>query len=122
MRADPLSRTFAALADPTRRAILARLAQGEASVGELAAPFGVTLPTISRHLDVLEEADLIVRVREAQWRLCRLQPEALASAAEWIGRYRAFWEGRLDALARFLAETPDEGGTKRRPKRSPRKE
>ena len=100
-----LSQTFAALADPTRRAILARLAQGEASVGEIAAQFALSLPTVSRHLKVLERAQLIARSTDAQWRRCRLRPEALRGAGEWIDRYRAYWEGRLDALAQ-LVENP----------------
>ena len=118
MHQDPLSTIFSALADPTRRAILARLAQGEASVGQLAEPFDLSLPTVSRHLDVLEKANLIARERDAQWRRCRLQPEPLMEAAEWIGRYTAFWEGRLDALARYVAET---GAAPARKARAPRK-
>ena len=105
MQADHLSVTFAALADPTRRAILAHLAEGEAPVGALAAPFDLSLPTISRHLKVLETARLITRKKDAQWRRCRLDPAPLEEAAEWIQRYRAFWEQRFDALARYLAET-----------------
>ena len=99
---DQLSATFAALADPTRRAILARLALGEASVGELAEPFDISLPAISRHLKVLENARLIARERDAQWRRCRIEPEGLKAAADWVDEYRKFWEGRLDALADFL--------------------
>jgi DNA-binding transcriptional ArsR family regulator len=99
---DQLSTTFAALADPTRRAILARLALGEASVGELAEPFDISLPAISRHLKVLEKARLIARERDAQWRRCRIEPEGLKAAADWVEQYRKFWEGRLDALADFL--------------------
>jgi DNA-binding transcriptional ArsR family regulator len=99
---DQLSATFAALADPTRRAILARLALGEASVGELAEPFDISLPAISRHLKVLEKARLIARERDAQWRRCRIEPEGLKAAADWVEQYRKFWEGRLDALADFL--------------------
>lgn len=99
---DPLSATFSALADPTRRAILARLAEGEASVGELAEPFEISLPAISRHLKVLEGAGLIARERDAQWRRCRLEPAGLKAAADWVERYRQFWEERLDALADFL--------------------
>jgi DNA-binding transcriptional ArsR family regulator len=105
MQTDVLSATFSALADPTRRAILMRLAEGEASVGELAKPFDLSLPTVSRHLKVLEEASLIERQKDAQWRRCRLTPEPLRTADEWIGRYRAFWEQRLDALARYLADS-----------------
>jgi DNA-binding transcriptional ArsR family regulator len=99
---DTLSATFSALADPTRRAILARLAEGEASVGELAEPFDISLPAISRHLKVLEGAGLIAREREAQWRRCRLEPTGLKAAADWVEHYRQFWEERLDALADFL--------------------
>ncbi|MBI3707439.1 MAG: winged helix-turn-helix transcriptional regulator [Proteobacteria bacterium] len=121
MRADPLSSTFAALADPTRRAILARLIRGEASVGELAKPFDLSLPTVSRHLTVLEQARLIERQRDAQWRRCRLTPEPLMEAAEWIARYRAYWEGRLDALTRFLVEEGGRAATARRAKRRRRK-
>jgi DNA-binding transcriptional ArsR family regulator len=98
---DRLSSTFAALADPTRRAILARLREGEASVGVLAEPFAISLPAVSRHLKVLEQAGLIARGREAQWRPCRLEAMPLAEATEWLAGYRRFWEGsfqRLDAL------------------------
>lgn len=100
---DALSATFAALSDPTRRAILARLAEGEATVNELAAPFAISLPAVSRHLKVLERARLITRAREAQWRRCRLAPQPLKAAAEWMERYRAFWDARFDALEKFLA-------------------
>jgi DNA-binding transcriptional ArsR family regulator len=93
-----LDTTFSALADPTRRAILARLALGEATVGELAAPFQISLPAVSRHLRVLEEATLIEREREGQHRLCRLRPEALKSANEWLEHYSRFWNGALDRL------------------------
>ena len=96
MTADQLSRTFAALADPTRRAILARLAAGEATVNEVAAPFDVSLPAISKHLKVLERAGLITRGREAQWRPSRLEAAPLESAAQWLERYRQFWEGSFD--------------------------
>ena len=99
---DHLSNTFAALADPTRRAILARLALGEASVSELAEPFEISLPAISRHLKVLERAHLISRERAAQWRRCTLEPAGLKAAADWVDQYRRFWEERLDALAEFL--------------------
>jgi DNA-binding transcriptional ArsR family regulator len=98
-----LDETFAALADPTRRAILARLAAGEATVGELAEPFAMSLPAISRHLKVLERAGLIGRSRRAQSRPCRLTPEPLADAAEWIGRHRQAWEESLDRLDEYLA-------------------
>jgi DNA-binding transcriptional ArsR family regulator len=102
---DSLSATFAALADPTRRAILARLAQGEASVGELATPFDISLPAISRHLRVLEEARLIERRVDAQWRVCRLQPEPLREATDWIEYHRRFWEASLDKLTDYLERT-----------------
>ncbi len=103
MPADALSTTFSALADPTRRAILARLAQGAASVNELAEPFAISLPAVSRHLKVLERARLITREREAQWRRCRLAPRPLKDAAAWVNRYRAFWEARFDALEKLFA-------------------
>lgn len=103
---DALSATFAALSDPTRRAILARLAAGEATVNELAEPFDISLPAVSRHLKVLEKARLITREREAQWRRCRLSAEPLKEAAEWMDRYRAFWDARFDALEKFLAREP----------------
>jgi DNA-binding transcriptional ArsR family regulator len=101
---DPLSMTFSALADPTRRAILGKLAQGEASVNELAAPFQISLPGISKHLKVLERAGLIERGREAQWRPCRLRAEPLQLVAQWVGEYRQFWEGGLDRLDAYLTE------------------
>src|SRR5262250_1106933 len=104
MPADRLSATFAALADPTRRAILARLASGEASVGELAEPFDMSLPAVSKHLKVLERAGLIARGREAQWRPSRLEAGPLKDAADWIGRYRRFWEASLDRLGDYLRE------------------
>ena len=102
MATDVLDRTFAALADPTRRAILDRLADGEASVTELAAPFAMTLPAVSKHLKVLERAGLITRARQAQWRPCRLEPEPLKEASEWLQEYRRCWEGRLDRLDDYL--------------------
>ena len=101
---DPLTSTFAALADPTRRAILARLASGEASVTELAAPFEMSLPAISKHLKVLERAGLISRGRDAQWRPCRLEPRPLKNAADWLEHYRVFWEQSLDRLEGYLSE------------------
>jgi len=101
---DPLSATFAALADPTRRAILARLASGEASVTELAEPFDMSLPAVSKHLKVLERAGLIGRNREAQWRRCRLEASPLRDVSQWIDQYREFWEERLDRLEAYLAE------------------
>src|SRR3954453_13253760 len=104
MSSDHLSTTFAALADPTRRTILARLAQGEVSVGELAAPFDMSLPAISKHLKVLERAGLIARGREAQWRPCRLQAEPLHAASRWIESYRRHWEHNLERLDAYLHE------------------
>ena len=101
--ADPLSLTFSALADPTRRAILARLAQGEATVGELAQPHAMSLPSISRHLKVLERAGLVVKGRAAQWRPCRLDPAPLAEADAWMTPYRDFFESRVARLADQLA-------------------
>jgi|ERR1700741_2837215 len=102
MSSDRLSSTFAALADPTRRAILARLALGETAVGELAKPFAISGPAISKHLKVLERAGLIARGREAQWRPCRLQPAALKDVDHWLERYRRLWEERLDRLGDYL--------------------
>ncbi|WP_082539855.1 MULTISPECIES: metalloregulator ArsR/SmtB family transcription factor [unclassified Caulobacter] len=101
---DHLSTTFAALADPTRRAILARLATGEASVNELAEPFEISLPAVSRHLKVLEGAGLISRTREAQLRPCKLEPEALKQAFSWMETYRRFWDDSFDRMAAYLAE------------------
>jgi DNA-binding transcriptional ArsR family regulator len=102
MTQDRLSSTFAALADPTRRAILARLALGETSVSKLAEPFDMSLPAVSKHLKVLENAGLITRGREAQWRPCRIEPRALKGVDEWLERYRRFWEERLDRLDEYL--------------------
>jgi DNA-binding transcriptional ArsR family regulator len=104
MPSDPLSTTFGALADPTRRAILARLALGQASVTELAAPFRMSLPAVSKHLKVLERAGLIARGRSAQWRPCRLAAEPLKDATEWLEDYRRFWDESLDRLAEYLDE------------------
>jgi DNA-binding transcriptional ArsR family regulator len=104
MPTDQLSTTFAALADPTRRAILARLTGGEATVTELAEPFEMTLPAVSKHLKVLERAGLIARGREAQWRPCRLEAAPLKDADDWLERYRRFWEERLDRLEDYLDE------------------
>jgi DNA-binding transcriptional ArsR family regulator len=101
---DPLSQTFAALADPTRRAILARLVRGEATVNELAQPFAMSLPAISRHLKVLERAGLITRGREAQWRPCRLDPLALKSVDDWLDDYRRFWTQSFDRLEDYLED------------------
>jgi DNA-binding transcriptional ArsR family regulator len=97
-----LDSTFAALADPTRRSILARLADGEATVSELAKPFAMSGPAVSKHLNVLERAGLITRTRRAQWRLCALDPAPLREAVTWLGSYRAFWDGSFDRLAEHL--------------------
>src|SRR4051794_9857547 len=97
-----LDTTFAALSDPTRRAIVERLADGEASVTELAAPFAMSLPAVSKHLKVLEKAGLISRGRRAQWRPCRLEPEPLKEASDWLQEYRRLWEERLDRLDEYL--------------------
>lgn len=104
MATDPLSRTFAALSDPTRRAILARLAHGEATVTELAEPFAMSLPAVSKHLKVLERAGLIMRGRKAQWRPCRLEAAPLEDVAEWLAHYRNFWEESFDRLDDHLRE------------------
>ena len=120
---DQLSSTFAALADPTRRAILARLALGETSVTELAEPFQMSMPAVSKHLKVLERAGLIVRSREAQWRPCRLKADQLKTVADWVEEYRRFWEESFDRLDDYLAqiqnsnlnakkENPDASGNK----------
>jgi DNA-binding transcriptional ArsR family regulator len=115
MSADTLSVTFKALADPTRRAILARLAGGEASVSDLAAPFAMSLPAVSQHLKVLENAGLIARGREAQWRPCRLEASALKDATVWLDAYRQFWEGSFNKLDRYLkniqSKEKDDGDT-----------
>src|SRR5205807_9096314 len=113
MQPDQLSVTFGALADPTRRAILARLALGEATVTELAAPFDMSLPGISKHLKVLQRAGLIEQGRQAQWRPCRLAPEPLRSVADWVGQYRRHWEQsfeRLDSYLRELQRTEHDAG------------
>src|SRR5215831_20357801 len=104
MSSDPLSITFAALADPTRRAILARLASGAASVTELAEPFAMSMPAISQHLKVLEHAGLIERGREAQWRPCTLSAGPLKEAVDWLEHYRPFWEQSLDRLSEYLRD------------------
>ena len=101
---DPLSATFAALADPTRRAILGLLAEGEATVSELAAPFEISAPAITKHLKVLQRAGLVVQGRERQWRPCRIRPEPLKEAADWVEQYRQHWEQRLDRLEDYLRE------------------
>jgi DNA-binding transcriptional ArsR family regulator len=124
MPTDTLSATFAALADPTRRAILARLGDGEATVGELAAPFAISGPAVSKHLRVLERAGLIARGREAQWRPCRLEPAPLKEVAEYAGEFRRFWDAsyeRLDAyLQQMKEEERDHGHVKHRKHRKPR--
>ncbi|MGM9486824.1 ArsR/SmtB family transcription factor [Ideonella sp. YS5] len=130
---DALSAAFAALADPTRRAILARLAQGHTHVGELAQPFAISAPAISRHLKVLQEAGLIEREVDARWRICHLRPQGLQAAHDWLAQYRAYWEASLDRLAELLenqptpaprrgtASTPTPPPVRRRPlKRKPR--
>ena len=99
---DPLDAKFAALADPTRRAILARLSQGEASVGELAEPFAMSLPAVSKHLKVLEKAGLISRGKEAQWRPARLEPTGMKGIAEWLEHYRRYWDKSFDRLDDYL--------------------
>lgn len=104
MAADRLTATFHALADPTRRAILARLASGETSVTELAAPFSMSMPAVSKHLKVLERAGLVARGKEAQWRPCRLEVAPLREADEWIEQYRRMWEERFDRLDAYLQE------------------
>jgi DNA-binding transcriptional ArsR family regulator len=101
---DHLSETFGALADPTRRAILARLASGAASVTELASPFDMSMPAISKHLKVLERAGLIARGREAQWRPCRLDPRRLKEVSDWVEHYRRFWEQSFDRFDQYLQE------------------
>ncbi len=108
MSTDQLSMTFAALADPTRRAILARLTSGEASVTELAKPFKISMPAISKHLKVLEHAGLIQRSREAQWRPCRLEAAPLKEVSDWTERYRRFWEERFERLDEYLREIQKE--------------
>ena len=120
MTADALSTTFSALADPTRRAILSRLAAGEASVNELARPFAMSLPAVSKHLKVLERAGLISRGRDAQWRPSRLQAEPLREAAGFIDSYRRFWEGSFDRLDTYLREmaSPDGSEGPSAPRRS----
>lgn len=118
--ADHLSSTFAALADPTRRAILTRLAAGETSVTDLAKPFDMSLPGISKHLKVLERAGLITRSREAQWRPCRLDAERLKEVAEWVGHYQRFWDQSFDRLDDYLREfqKKEKKPTRKSPKRA----
>ena len=108
---DHLSITFAALSDPTRRAILARLAGGEATVTELAAPFDMSLPAISKHLKVLQRAGLVEQGRQAQWRPCRLNPEPLRDVADWVGRYRRHWEESFDRLDDYIRELQEQEKT-----------
>jgi DNA-binding transcriptional ArsR family regulator len=108
MASDHLSITFAALADPTRRAILARLSQGEATVTELAKPFDLSLPGISKHLKVLQRSGLITQSRNAQWRPCRLEGTRFKEAAEWVGEYRRFWDESFERLDDYLAELQEE--------------
>jgi DNA-binding transcriptional ArsR family regulator len=115
MPTDHLSTTFAALADPTRRAILARLALGETSVTELAEPFDMSLPAVSKHLKVLERAGLIARSRAAQWRPCRIEPRALKDVDDWLAKYRRFWEQSFDRLDDYLRELQAKG--RKRPRR-----
>ncbi len=110
---DRLSATFAALADPTRRAILARLSRGERSVSELAEPFEMSLPAVSKHLKVLERAGLIARGRDSQWRPCRLEATPLQEVSHWVDKYRRFWEANLDRLEDYLHTL--QGGKPRRP-------
>lgn len=119
MPSDPLSATFAALADPTRRAILGRLVAGECSVTELAEPFDMSLPAVSKHLRVLERAGLIARSREAQWRPCRLEARPLKEVADWTERYRDLWEGRLDRLDSYLKQLKEKTNA-RKPRRNQR--
>ena len=121
MTPDRLSATFAALADPTRRAILARLASGETSVLEIAEPFDMSLPAVSKHLKVLERAGLIERGREAQWRPCRLQANPLKGVADWVEFYRRFWEESLDKLGSYLEELQRKDKETRKEKRDERK-
>ncbi len=117
---DQLSQTFSALADPTRRAILAKLASGAATVGEIAEPFDMSLPAVSRHLKVLTEAGLIERSTEAQWRRCALRGEGFRAAADWMEFYRRFWEQQFDRLDAFLKSTvPTPAKGKRRARRKP---
>jgi|SRR5215207_5503314 len=110
---DELSLTFAALADPTRRAILARLAQGEATVLELAEPFDLKLPTVSKHLKVLQRAGLISQGRKAQWRPCKLEPARLKDVSDWVEHYRETWEQRFSRLDEYLRELQNEENKKR---------
>lgn len=121
MRIDSLSSTFAALADPTRRAILARLSQGNLSVTELAEPFDMSLPAVSKHLKVLEHAGLITRRRSAQWRPCQLQAAALKEVADWVEEYRRFWTESFDRLDDYLKELQVKERTKKEKKHARKK-
>ena len=118
-KSDRLTSTFAALADPTRRAMLARLSTGQATVTELAAPFAMSLPAVSKHLKVLERTGLVARDREAQWRPSRLKADRLKDVADWVERYRRFWEQSLDRMAAYL-EDLGEGESGKRPKKKRR--
>ena len=120
MRTDTLSTTFAALSDPTRRAILARLSGGEATVAALAAPFDITPPAVTKHLKVLQRAGLIVQGRERQWRPCRIQPAPLKEAADWVDQYRQLWEQRLDRLEAYLRQLQQEEKPNARTRRTHR--
>jgi DNA-binding transcriptional ArsR family regulator len=123
MQTDPLSATFSALADPTRRAILARLALGETTVSELAEPFSMSLPAVSKHLKVLERAGLIARGREAQWRPCRIEVNALRPVDDWLENYRRLWEERFDRLDVYLKELQaQESETSSQKPQKPKKE
>jgi DNA-binding transcriptional ArsR family regulator len=121
MPVDSLSATFAALADPTRRAILGRLAAGEKSVTELAEPFDMSMPAISKHLKVLERAGLIARGREAQWRPCRLEAKPLKDVANWVEHYRKFWDESFDRLDAYLKELQAKEAAKAKEKKHARK-
>jgi len=112
MTNDELSTTFAALADPTRRAILARLADGEATVNQLAEPFRLKLPTVSKHLKVLQHAGLVTQSRKAQWRPCRLEPAPLKEVADWVDRYRRIWAERFGQLDTYLTELQKKENTR----------
>ena len=118
---DRLSATFAALADPTRRAIIARLATGETTVSDLARPFAMSGPAISKHLKVLENAGLITRGREAQWRPCRIEPKALKTVDDWLERYRQFWEERLDRLEDYLSTLQAQAAPPKATAKAPRR-
>jgi DNA-binding transcriptional ArsR family regulator len=118
---DQLSQVFSCLADPTRRAILARLAKGSVSVGELAGPFAMSMPAISKHLSVLERAGLVERAREAQWRRCVLKPAPLKGAHDWLGDYARFWEESLGRMEKYLDELQAGGASDDKPKRKRKK-